>query len=107
MKKYILVVIVSIVVLVGLYIAGRVGLSSVRANAAENASEKFIKKLYSEYEIVGMSCQGEDTDGDNYISCDARLRNPQAVERVVHLQCPSVIKGWFGSSCKEARAVIS
>ncbi len=107
MTKYILVGLLIIIVGVGAYVGGRIALSNLRASAAQNASEKFLKKLYAEYDVVGMNCQGEDTDGDKYISCDARIKNAQNIEKVVHLQCPSIVKSFFGSSCKESRLTIT
>ncbi len=98
---------IGIVLLVGgLFLGASILLRNTRASVAQNRGEAFVEKLYAEYSIAGKSCQGEDTDGDSYVSCDFRLKNPTDAERIVHLQCPTMWKALLGNSCKEARLVL-
>jgi hypothetical protein len=58
--------------------------------------------MYSDYTIAGESCQGEDTNGDSYITCNFRLKeNTNGAEKTITLQCPTFIKSYIGTSCKE------
>jgi hypothetical protein len=79
---------------------------NVRAHTAERAGDAFITKLYADYQIIGKSCQKEDTDGDSYVSCDYRIKNAESGERTIPLQCPGVRKYLLGNTCKESRMVI-
>ncbi len=106
MTKGIIAVVGSVIVVGGLFLGASILLRSTRASVAQNRGEAFVAKLYAEYTIAGKSCQGEDTDGDSYVSCDFRLKNPTDAERIVHLQCPTMWKALLGNSCKEARLVL-
>lgn len=88
------------------YLGSSILLRDTRASVAQRKGDAFVQKLYSEYAIAGQSCQGEDTDGDQYVSCDYRLKNPAGEERIVHLQCPTIWKSLVGNVCKESRLVI-
>ena len=74
----------------------------MRASRAISMGHKYIAEVYSDYTFAGEHCQGVDTDGDNYVSCDFRLTRGDT-ERVVNLQCPTIRKSLVGSSCKESR----
>ena len=105
MKKYIFFFLFLGLILFLLY--GYVfGMKSLRANIATSKGESYISKMYTEYSIIGTSCQGEDTDGDSYVSCDFRIKNGTSDERVLHLQCPTIHKAVTGSVCKEYRFAI-
>lgn len=105
MKK--LAVILLIILAAGTFFAYAIVSREIRANIAQSRGDAFIAKLYADYATQGKSCQGEDTDGDGYVSCDFRITNASGQERIVHLQCPTIWKTLLGGSCKEARAVIS
>ncbi len=90
----------------GIYLAASIGLREVRASMAQKRGDAFVQKLYSDYVIAGESCQGEDTDGDSYVSCDFRLVSASGQERVVHLQCPDISKSLLGNTCKESRLTL-
>ncbi len=104
--KYVAIAALLVLIGAGIYVGSSVLLRDARAGYAASKGETFVKSLYAEYSIVGQSCQGRDTDGDSYVSCDFRLVNPEKVERVVHLQCPTFRNGLLGDTCKESRLVL-
>ncbi len=106
MTKGIIAVVLSLALVLAVFLGGSILLRNARASVAQNRGEAFVAKLYAEYQIMGKSCQGEDTDGDAYVSCDFRLKNPTDAERVVHLQCPTMWKAFLGNTCKESRLVL-
>lgn len=79
----------------------------VRASRAEAMGEKYISNLYADFVIAGKNCQGEDTDGDSYVSCDFRIVKQDVVDKVVKLQCPTLWKSYTGNTCKESRLSIT
>lgn len=101
MKKYFYFFIVLLVILIGLYsyfVAG----NQLRAWRGESMGADFVQKLYGDYSILGKSCQGEDSNSDGYITCNFRLKaNSDNAEKVITLQCPTFIKSYTGTSCKE------
>ena len=102
MKKVILAsLLIILVILIG-YFVSIIGLNDLRASRAISVGHHYIKDVYNDYAIAGEHCQGVDTDGDSYVSCDFRLTKNEA-ERVVNLQCPTIWKSLIGSSCKESR----
>jgi flagellar basal body-associated protein FliL len=108
MKKYILITLfATLFMCVGALYFYYIGVKSVRAGVATSDGKEYIQKMYSEYTIVGTSCQGEDTDRDSYVSCDFRIKNVSNEERVIHLQCPTVFKSYTGSVCKEYRVTLN
>jgi hypothetical protein len=106
MKKGIFFALLIIAVVGGVYFASTYAVRTLRSNVAQWRGDAFVQKLYAEYTILGKSCQSEDTDGDSYVSCDFRIKNPQSEEKVIHLQCPGIRKTLLGNSCKESRLVI-
>lgn len=106
MKKSIIIALAIIIVFAALLLGGAILLRNARASIAQQRGDAFVAKLYAEYTVLGKSCQGEDTDGDAYVSCDFRLKNPTDTERIVHLQCPTMWKAFLGNTCKEARLVV-
>lgn len=107
MKKTLLWALLILILLGALYVGSAIGIRNIRASVAEKTGTEFIAKLYAEYQIVGASCQGEDTDSDSYVSCDFRIKNPAQEEKVVHLQCPTVRRSILGNTCKETRLIIN
>jgi hypothetical protein len=106
MWKGVLLGILALIVMAASYLGSSVLVRKVTANIAQSRGDIFVQKLYAEYKVAGKSCQGEDTDGDKYVSCDFRLLSPTNEERVIHLQCPTIWKSLVGNSCKESRLVI-
>ena len=107
MKKTIFLAILIIVLALGAYFGVAILTREARASVAQSRGEAFIHQLYAEYSILGKSCQGEDTDGDAYVSCDFRITSIAQEERVVHLQCPTMWKSLLGNTCKESRALVT
>lgn len=107
MKKILGVVVIVLVVGVGLYGYFILG-NQMRASRGETTSAAYLQKMYSDYAILGKSCQGEDTDGNGYITCNARIKQDVGGnEKTVTLQCPTFIKSFMATSCKEQGIVIS
>ena len=83
-------------------------IKDMRSSRAETMSQKYVENLYKEYSIVGQNCQGEDTNGDSYVSCDVRIQvgADTTSQRVIMLSCPTMWKSYTGSTCKESRYAI-
>lgn len=106
MMKIFFAALALLIVVGGAYFGASIAVRSTRASVAQWRGEQFIHKLYAEYTVRGMSCQGEDTDADAYVSCDFRIMSPSSEEKTVHLQCPDIWKALIGNSCKESRLVL-
>lgn len=100
---------IGFLVLIGIIIAGYfysiVWMKDFRAARAEASGAEFIAKVYTDYSVAGKNCQGEDTDDNGYVTCSFRVKNIENVERTVRLECPTIVKGIFGSSCKEGISI--
>lgn len=105
MKKYIilLVLILVLVLIFGGYYGSIVFYKNIQSDRAVTMSEKYVANLYSDYQVIGKNCQGEDTNSDTYISCDIRISKggDTSTERVLNLSCPTMWKSFTGSTCKE------
>jgi flagellar basal body-associated protein FliL len=105
MKKILLfiVFILILVVIFGGYFGSIVLMKDVVSGRAETMTRKYVANLYSEYSVIGLNCQGEDTDGDTYVSCDVRIRkgDDNSTEQTRYLSCPTIWKSFTGSTCKE------
>lgn len=106
--KALFIFILLIGVLVGGYIGSVLLIKDMRSSRAETMSQKYVENLYKEYSIVGQNCQGEDTNGDSYVSCDVRIQvgADTTTQRVIMLSCPTMWKSYTGSTCKESRYAI-
>ena len=104
MKKYVYGLIILIAIIGGVYFY-YIGSNSVRSARALSEGEAYVNKMYSEYAIAGKVCQGQDTDGDGYVSCDFRIKS-DTKEDVINLQCPTFISSYLGTSCKESRLAL-
>ncbi len=63
---------------------------------------EYITKMYGDYTKVGENCQGEDTNGDGYVTCNFRVKQINGpLEKTITLQCPTFIKSFLATSCKE------
>lgn len=105
MKKILGVVIALVVIIGGLYGYFVLG-NQLRAARGISQGEKYASKMYSDYTIAGSNCQGEDSDSDGYITCNFRLKSAEK-EKTITLQCPTVIKSFMATNCKEQGIVIS
>jgi flagellar basal body-associated protein FliL len=110
MKKIFFLLFVIIVVGGGFggYVYAKIFIKDLRSTRAETMSSKYVANLYTEYQIVGRNCQGEDTNGDSYVSCDIRIQkgSDNTTEKVLNLQCPTMWKSYTGNTCKESRLAI-
>lgn len=108
MKKFITLLLLIGIVVGGFaaYLGSMIFVKDIRAGRAETMAAKFVTNLYAEYAIIGQNCQGEDTDGDSYVSCDLRIKNTENVEKILKLQCPTMWKSFTGNTCKESRLSI-
>lgn len=101
MKKYLFLIIIILLTVAGFY-AYYIGGNQIRAERGLVKGSDYILKMYNDYAIAGETCQGEDTNGDSYITCNFRLKeNTTAVEKTITLQCPTFIKSYLATSCKE------
>ncbi len=110
MKKYLYILVLLALVVAGLYgyfVAG----NNLRSWRAISTGTTYASKLYSDYTILGNSCQGEDSDNNGYVTCNFRLRsvdiNNASPEKTITLQCPTFIKSYMGTSCKEVGFTIN
>jgi hypothetical protein len=107
MKKIITVAGVTIIFVGFVYTYFIFG-NQMRSSRGEVMSEKYIGKMYADYQVLGKSCQGEDSDNNGYITCNARIKQDgTGTEKTVTLQCPTLIKSYLATSCKEQGIVIS
>lgn len=111
MKKYFYILILLVLVVAGLYgyfIAG----NNLRSWRAVSTGTRYAGEVYSDYTVMGKSCQGEDSDNNGYVTCNFRLKPTsqlnsseisinQNSEKTITLQCPTFIKSYMGTSCKE------
>lgn len=102
MKKGLFIALGIIIFAVAGYFLSIIGINNLRAARAIATGHEYLNNVYKDYAIAGEQCQGIDTDGDSYVSCDFRLTKNE-MERVVNLQCPTIYKSLIGSSCKESR----
>ena len=109
MTKFIIGFILLLILVVGGYIGFITVIKDLRGSRAETMSAKYITNLFSEYHIIGKNCQGEDTNGDSYVSCDIRIQKGEdvATEKVINLSCPTMWKSYTGSTCKERISIPS
>jgi flagellar basal body-associated protein FliL len=105
MKKilFLLALILILVIVFGGYFGSIILMKNIVSDRAATMSQKYISNLYGEYSIIGLNCQGEDTDGDSYVSCDVRIRkgNDVNTESTRYLSCPTLWKSFTGNTCKE------
>ncbi len=102
MRTLKIVLVLAVLLAIGIFLASTIGVNKVRSMRATTESTKYVAKLYPGYTIGGSVCQGEDTDGDSYVSCDLNIGNATD-NRVINIQCPTIIKSFLGTSCKQAR----
>jgi hypothetical protein len=101
MKKFFFLLLLLIVLGVAGYFYAILFAKNFRASRAEAKGMDYVSKVYTEYQVVGKDCQGEDTDSNDYVTCGFRVKNASGTERTVRLECPTIIKGYLGSNCRE------
>ncbi len=107
LKKYLFIIIIILLVAIGLYVYFIFG-NQMRASRAETKSADYASKMYADYFVIGHSCQGEDTNGDGYVTCNIRIKSKESgAEKTLTLQCPTYIKSFMATNCKEQGIVIN
>ncbi len=103
LTKYFLIIILLVVLgLYGYFVMG----NQMRASRAITKGSEYAAKMYSDYNVVGQSCQGEDSNNDGYVTCNFRLKQ-DITEKTITLQCPTYIKSFMATNCKEQGIVIN
>jgi archaellum component FlaG (FlaF/FlaG flagellin family) len=106
-KSYFVLFVVLIVIAGGLYGYFVLG-NQMRSMRGLQKGETYATKMYSDYSIVGENCQGEDSDNNGYVTCNFRLKKQSTQdEKTITLQCPTFIKSFMATSCKEQGVVIN
>ena len=107
MKVYVGGLGVILLVVAGLYSYFILG-NQARSTRALEKGKEYATKMYNDYTVVGENCQGEDTDNNGYVTCNFRLKGvANTTERTITLQCPTFIKSFMATSCKEQGIVIN
>ncbi len=75
--------------------------------AAESEAKDYLAKMYPDKEVIAYECVGMDSDGDNYVSCTARVRGktPNATEETLGLECAASFT--MQSGCRLQRAGVA
>lgn len=90
--------------------------NQLRASRGEKKVADYVGTMYADYQSRGVSCQGEDSDNNGYITCNVRIEkmieatstgNTAGVEKTLSLQCPTFWKSFMATSCKEAGMIIN
>ena len=83
--------------------------NQARSTRCLQKGKEYAVKMYSDYQIVGENCQGEDSDSNGYVTCNFRLKKSGLPdqEKTITLQCPTFIKSFMATSCKEQGIVIN
>lgn len=106
-KKYIATTVTLIVFIFGLYVYFILG-NQARSHRGEAQGGEYVTKMYGDYQVIGKSCQGEDSDNNGYITCNFRLKQSTTnVEKTIILQCPTFVKSFMATNCKEQGIVIN
>lgn len=102
MKKYLFLIILLALIAGGLYAYFILG-NQMRSSRGISIGKEYAMKMYSDYTVAGSNCQGEDTNNDGYVTCNFRLKEKvSGAEKTITLQCPTFIKSYMATSCKEA-----
>lgn len=106
-KSYFIVIIVLAVLASGLYMYFILG-NQMRSMRGLQKGETYVAKMYSDYSVVGENCQGEDSDNNGYVTCNFRLKKESSQEeKTITLQCPTFMKSFMATSCKEQGILIN
>lgn len=107
-KKYFAILVMLFIVTAGFYAYFILG-NQARSTRCLQKGKEYAVKMYSDYQIVGENCQGEDSDSNGYVTCNFRLKKSGLPdqEKTITLQCPTFIKSFMATSCKEQGIVIN
>lgn len=105
LRKIKWLLILAVILAIAIFIGSTVGVNKLRSIRATSEAKSYVSKLYPGYAIGGSVCQGEDTDGDTYVSCDLNIGN-NTENRVINIQCPTIWKSFLGTSCKQTRPAL-
>ncbi|MBI4142397.1 hypothetical protein HY480_00805 [Candidatus Uhrbacteria bacterium] len=77
--------------------------------AAESEAKDFLATMYPDKDVIARSCAGMDSDGDNYVSCTARVRGKTtgAAEETLALECAASFTLQSGCRLQRAGAVVN
>ena len=107
LKKYPIGIVVIAIVAFIFYAYFILG-NQARSMRALTKGGQYVATMYGEYSVLGKSCQGEDTDKNSYVTCNFRLKNQTlGNEKTITLQCPTFIKSFLATSCKEQGITIN
>ncbi len=106
-KKYIFILACIGIIIGGVYVYFIAG-NQLRASRGLSKGNDYTVTMYKDYHVMGQSCQGEDTNGDSYVTCNFRLQKvSDGAEKTITLQCPTFWKSWMYTNCKEQGIVIN
>lgn len=82
--------------------------NQARSVRALSKGKEFASKMYADYVVIGENCQGEDSNNNGYVTCNFRLQKQgKDEEKTITLQCPTFVKSFLATSCKEQGIVIN
>ena len=107
LKSYGITLFILVLIFVSLYSYFILG-NQLRSERGITTGREYVAKMYGDYTKVGENCQGEDTNSDGYVTCNFRVKQVNGViEKTITLQCPTFIKSFLATSCKEQGIVIN
>lgn len=106
MKKFIYIFLFIALIAFGFYAYFILGNQSRSWRAAAQGKD-YVTKMYNDYSVAGNSCQGEDSDKDGYVTCNFRLKSLDSIEKTITLQCPTFVKSFMATNCKEQGIVLN
>jgi flagellar basal body-associated protein FliL len=106
-KSVSLIFLVIIAIALFLYFYFILG-NQARASRALQKGGDYVSTMYADYSVLGKTCQGEDSNSDGYVTCNFRIqKNGKDEEKTITLQCPTFVKSFLATSCKEQGIVIN
>ena len=74
--------------------------------AAESEAKEYLAKMFPDKDVIAYSCVGVDSDGDNYVSCTARVKGPGSAEETLALECAASFTMQSGCRIQRAGVVV-
>lgn len=96
-------VIVAVLTVIALVVAVKFKSFFFDQRLAVGELQEFLGRMYPDKVVLGHDCVGRDTDGDGYVSCNARVRGKDEPEETLSLECASDL---FNNGCKTRAGVI-
>lgn len=94
-----LLIVIAILALLAVVLgAGLRGCAGQQASKADTEFRQYLSTMYPEYTVKAIAGADRDTDGDGYLSLQARLIDKDGNERIIRAQCAS---GFWNHGCKE------